>query len=51
MVCTRESFVSSPLEKLAIRLSEEHASLYRDLEQERGIGIGIEETVVMLYTV
>ncbi|MEM0262699.1 MAG: hypothetical protein QXN17_08630 [Nitrososphaerota archaeon] len=43
MVCTRESFAPSPLEKLAIRLGGEHSLLYRDLERERGIEISIEE--------
>ena len=43
MVCDRDSFNSSPLERLAIRLGEKHAALYRDLELERGIEISIDE--------
>ena len=43
MICDRESFNPSPLEKLAIKLGEEHALLYRDLELERGIEISVDE--------
>jgi len=43
MVCTSETFKPSPLEKLAVKLGEEHADLYRDLELERGILISVEE--------
>ena len=50
MVCTRESFTPSPLEKLAVRLEERHASLYRDLELERGIEISVEEAREILKT-
>jgi len=50
MVCTRESFTPSPLEKLAVRLEERHASLYRDLELERGIEISFEEARGILKT-
>ncbi len=50
MVCTRESFSPSPLERLAVRLEEKHAPLYRDLELERGIEISVEETREILKT-
>ena len=50
MVCTRESFVPSPLEKQAARLGEEHVLLYRDLERERGIEISVEEAEEILKT-
>lgn len=50
MVCTHESFTPSPLEKLAVRLEEGHAPLYRDLELERGIEISIEEAREVLKT-
>ena len=50
MVCTRESFTPSPLEKLAVRLEEKHAPLYRDLELERGIEISVEEAREILRT-
>ena len=43
MVCDRESFNPSPLEKLAVKLSEEHALLYKDLELERGVEISVDE--------
>ena len=43
MICGRENFNSSSLEKLAVKLSEEHASLYKDLELERGIEISLDE--------
>ena len=43
MICDRESFKPSPLERLAVRLREEHAPLYKDLELERGIEISIDE--------
>ena len=39
----RESFKPSPLERLAVRLREEHAPLYKDLELERGIEISVDE--------
>lgn len=35
MINNRDSFKPSPLENLAVKLREEHASLYRDLERER----------------
>jgi len=50
MICTRESFISSPLENLAVRLEERHAPLYRDLELERGIEISVEEARKILKT-
>jgi len=50
MVCTRKSFIPSPLENLAVRLEERHAPLYRDLELERGIEISIEEAREILKT-
>jgi len=50
MVCTRESFSPSPLERLAVRLEEKHAPLYRDLELERGIEISVEEAGEILKT-
>jgi len=50
MVCTHESFTPSPLEKLAVRLEERYASLYRDLELERGIEISFEEAREILKT-
>ena len=43
MVCGRESFNPSPLEKLAVKLSEEQALLYKDLELERGVEISVDE--------
>ncbi|GEM_PF-5413468 len=43
MVCTRESFMPSPLERLAVRPEGKHALLHRDLELERGIEISVEE--------
>ena len=50
MICTRGSFTPSPLEKLAVRLEEKHAPLYRDLELERGIEISVEEAREILRT-
>ena len=50
MVYTRESFTPSPLERLAVRLEEKHASLYRDLELEREIEISVEEAREVLKT-
>ena len=35
MICTRESFMPSLLEKLAMRLRGEHSLLYRDLERDK----------------
>ncbi len=43
MICDHDSFKPSPLERLAVKLREEHASLYRDLELERGIEISVDE--------
>ncbi len=43
MICSREDFKPSPLEKLAIKLGREHASLYRELELLRGVEISIDE--------
>ena len=43
MICDSESFRPSPLERLAVRLGEEHAQLYRDLEVERGVSISLDE--------
>ncbi len=43
MICDRESLEPSPLEELAVRLGEEHALLYRDLELERGIELSVDE--------
>jgi len=43
MICDRESFKPSTLEKLALKLGEKHASLYRGLELERGIEISVDE--------
>ena len=43
MLCDRESFKPSPLERLAVKLGEEHAPLYKDLELERGIEITVDE--------
>lgn len=48
MVCWHDTFRPSPLEALAVRLGEEHAPLYRELELERGIEIGIEEARMIL---
>jgi len=50
MICIHESFKPSSLEKLAVKLGEEHASLYRDLELERGIEISVEEAREILKT-
>mgnify|MGYP001772500806 CR=1 FL=1 len=43
MICTHESFKPSSLERLAVKLGEEHAPLYRDLELERGVEVSVEE--------
>jgi len=43
MICSHVEFKPSPTEKLAVRLREEHASLYKDLELERGIELSIDE--------
>ena len=43
MICDRDNFNPSPLENLAIKLGNEHAPLYKDLELERGIEITIDE--------
>jgi len=52
MVCGYKDFKPSPFEKLAVRLGEEHATLYKDLELERGIEIGIDEarSILREYT-
>ncbi len=52
MICDRDSFNPSPLEKLAIKLGKEHALLYKDLELERGIEITIDEAreILEAYT-
>lgn len=50
MICDRESFKPSPLERLAVKLREKHAPLYRDLEVERGIEISIDEAREILKT-
>ena len=50
MICSSESFKPSPLEKLAVKLGEEHAELYRDLELERGIEITVDEAREILKT-
>lgn len=43
MICDRDSFNPSPLERLAVKLREKHAPLYRNLELERGIEISDRE--------
>jgi len=48
MVCDSRSFKPSPLERLAVRLKEEHAPLYRDLELERGMEISVDEAKEIL---
>ena len=52
MICTRNDFKPSPLEGLAVRLREEHATLYRDLELERGIEMSVGEAreILKAYT-
>ncbi len=50
MICTPKSFRPSPLERIAIRLSSRYASLYRDLELERGVEISLEEAKEVLET-
>jgi len=50
MVCTRNTFKPSPLEGLAVKLGEEHAPLYRDLEVERGVELSIGEAREILKT-
>ena len=51
MICDRDSFKPSPLERLAVKLREEHAPLYRDLELERGIEISVDEAREILRAV
>ena len=43
MICGHNSFKPSLLERLAVKLREEHAFLYRDLKLERGIEISVDE--------
>lgn len=50
MTCTSDSFKPSPLENLAVKLGEAHAQVYRDLELERGVELGIEEAREILRT-
>ncbi len=50
MVCDSSTFRSSPLEYLATRLGEEHALLYKELELERGVEVGLDEAKEILRT-
>jgi len=52
MICDHESFKPSPLERLAVRLGEGYAALYKDLEQERGVKISLDEArgILKAYT-
>ncbi len=52
MICDPENFRPSPLERMAVRLKEEHALLYRDLELERGTEMSVDEAreIIREYT-
>ena len=52
MICTRDTFKPSPLDRLVVKLGEEHATLYRDLELERGIELSLSEAgeILKAYT-